>query len=187
MTETTENPPRRKSAQAGWPLLPLLIFVGLAAVFAVQLLSGKDNSIIPSVLIGKQAPLTNLPPVEGLMRDGAPVSGFNSEDLKTGPGASYTLVNVWGSWCALPSGAPAPDGNRQGDSASAWLASLVRPTGCCASFSGRSRQSVCRRWRRPRRTLRHRMGRLWRTGNLHSSIRLARSSASMSAHLRRNR
>ncbi|EXU83869.1 thiol:disulfide interchange protein [Brucella melitensis 548] len=33
------------------------------------------------------------------MRDGAPVSGFNSEDLKTGPGGKLTLVNVWGSWC----------------------------------------------------------------------------------------
>ncbi|AHB00201.1 MULTISPECIES: DsbE family thiol:disulfide interchange protein [Brucella] len=99
MTETTEKPAAQKKRASWVALLPLLIFVGLAAVFAVQLLSGKDNSIIPSVLIGKQAPLTNLLPVEGLMRDGAPVSGFNSEDLKTGPGGKLTLVNVWGSWC----------------------------------------------------------------------------------------
>ncbi|WP_284443542.1 DsbE family thiol:disulfide interchange protein [Brucella suis] len=99
MTETTEKPAAQKKRASWVALLPLLIFVGLAAVFAVQLLLGKDNSIIPSVLIGKQAPLTNLPPVEGLMRDGAPVSGFNSEDLKTGPGGKLTLVNVWGSWC----------------------------------------------------------------------------------------
>ncbi|CUW43285.1 thiol:disulfide interchange protein, thioredoxin family [Brucella vulpis] len=99
MTETTEKSAAQKKRASWVALLPLLIFVGLAAVFAVQLLSGKDNSIIPSVLIGKQAPLTNLPPVEGLMRDGAPVPGFNSEDLKTGPGGKLTLVNVWGSWC----------------------------------------------------------------------------------------
>ncbi|MEN5275534.1 DsbE family thiol:disulfide interchange protein [Brucella sp. TWI432] len=76
-------------------LLPLLIFVGLAAIFAVQLLSGKDNTTIPSALIGRQAPPTNLPPVEGLLRDGAPVPGLNSEDFK----GKLTLVNVWGSWC----------------------------------------------------------------------------------------
>lgn len=99
MTETTEKPAAPKKRASWVALLPLLIFVGLAAVFAVQLLSGKDNSIIPSVLIGKQAPSTNLPPVEGLMRDSAPVPGFNSEDLKTGPGGKLTLVNVWSSWC----------------------------------------------------------------------------------------
>ncbi|OYR27363.1 disulfide interchange protein CycY [Brucella pseudogrignonensis] len=76
-------------------LLPLLIFVALAAVFAVQLLSGKDSSTIPSALIGKDAPQTSLPAVEGLTRDGAPVPGLNSEDFK----GKLTLVNVWGSWC----------------------------------------------------------------------------------------
>ncbi len=65
-------------------------------MFAVQLLSGKDNTTIPSALIGKQAPQTNLPPVEGLVRDGAPVPGLDSEDFKTGPGGKLTLVNVWG-------------------------------------------------------------------------------------------
>ncbi|SUW23507.1 periplasmic protein thiol:disulfide oxidoreductase, DsbE subfamily protein [Brucella abortus] len=105
MTETTEKPAAQKKRASWVALLPLLIFVGLAAVFAVQLLSGKDNSIIPSVLIGKQAPLTNLPPVEGLMRDGAPVSGFNSEDLKTGPGASlpWSMSGVRGACPAVRS------------------------------------------------------------------------------------
>ncbi len=70
-------------------------FVALAAVFAVQLLSGRDVSTIPSALIGKQAPETVLPPVEGLVRDGAPVPGLNSADFK----GKLTLVNVWGSWC----------------------------------------------------------------------------------------
>ncbi len=86
----------RAEKRSTWvALLPLAIFVGLAAVFAVQLLSGKDNTTIPSALIGKQAPQTNLPPVEGLVRDGVPVPGLNSEEFK----GKLTLVNVWGSWC----------------------------------------------------------------------------------------
>ena len=98
MTETTEKPTPKK--RPTWvALLPLAIFVGLAAVFAVQLLSGRDVSAIPSALIGKPAPATNLPVVEGLLRDGVPVPGLNSDDFKTGPGGKLTLVNVWGSWC----------------------------------------------------------------------------------------
>ena len=98
MTETTEKPtPKKRSTWVA--LLPLAIFVGLAAVFAVQLLSGRDVSAIPSALIGKPAPATDLPAVEGLLRDGVPVPGLNSDDFKTGPGGKLTLVNVWGSWC----------------------------------------------------------------------------------------
>jgi cytochrome c biogenesis protein CcmG, thiol:disulfide interchange protein DsbE len=86
MSEATQKPAAPKK-RATW--------VALAAVFAVQLLSGKDSSAIPSALIGKQAPQTNLPAVEGLMRDGVPVPGLNSEDFI----GKLTLVNVWGSWC----------------------------------------------------------------------------------------
>jgi len=95
MTETTQKQPTPKKRSTWVALLPLLIFVALAAVFAVQLLSGKDSSTIPSALIGKDAPQTSLPAVEGLARDGAPVPGLNSEDFK----GKLTLVNVWGSWC----------------------------------------------------------------------------------------
>lgn len=95
MSEATQKPAAPKKRATWVALLPLLVFVGLAAVFAVQLLSGKDSSAIPSALIGKQAPQTNLPAVEGLMRDGVPVPGLNSEDFK----GKLTLVNVWGSWC----------------------------------------------------------------------------------------
>jgi cytochrome c biogenesis protein CcmG/thiol:disulfide interchange protein DsbE len=95
MSEATQKPAAPKKRATWVALLPLLVFVGLAAVFAVQLLSGKDSSAIPSALIGKQAPQTNLPAVEGLMRDGVPVPGLNSDDFK----GKLTLVNVWGSWC----------------------------------------------------------------------------------------
>ncbi|ASV85448.1 disulfide interchange protein CycY [Ochrobactrum quorumnocens] len=95
MTETVQKTDAAKKSRTWVALLPLLIFVGLAAIFAVQLLSGKDNTTIPSALIGKPAPQTSLPPVEGLVRDGAPVPGLNSEDFI----GKLTLVNVWGSWC----------------------------------------------------------------------------------------
>lgn len=80
-------------------LLPLIIFASLAGVFAFQLLSGKDASTIPSALIGKPAPATNLPPLEGLTRNGQPVPGLNSDDFKADPQGRLTLVNVWASWC----------------------------------------------------------------------------------------
>ncbi|MBJ6132485.1 DsbE family thiol:disulfide interchange protein [Ochrobactrum sp. Q0168] len=99
MSETTQKPVAPKKRATWVALLPLLVFVGLAAVFTVQLLSGKDSSTIPSALIGRQAPQTNLPAVDGLMRNGVSVPGLNSEDFKTGPGGKLTLVNVWGSWC----------------------------------------------------------------------------------------
>ncbi|NKC50025.1 DsbE family thiol:disulfide interchange protein [Ochrobactrum cytisi] len=122
MTETTEKPAAPKKRSTWVALLPLAIFVGLAAVFAVQLLSGRDNTTIPSALIGKDAPPTNLPPVEGLVRDGVPVPGLNSEEFK----GKLTLVNVWGSWC-VPCRQEHPllmEIART--NVSAWLASITR-------------------------------------------------------------
>jgi len=75
-------------------LLPLGIFLALTALFLFRLGAG-DPSRIPSALIGHPVPPTNLPPVEGLTRDGKPVPGLSNA---TFPGA-VTLVNVWASWC----------------------------------------------------------------------------------------
>ncbi|MBB6465774.1 DsbE family thiol:disulfide interchange protein [Aminobacter carboxidus] len=72
-------------------LLPLLIFLALAGLFLVQLLSGRDLTAVPSALIGQTAPKTELPPLEGLS-----LPGLNSAEF-TG---KVTLVNVWASWCA---------------------------------------------------------------------------------------
>ena len=72
-------------------LLPLLLFLGLAAVFFAQLISGRDISAVPSALIGRPAPQTSLPPLEGT---GLP--GLESSDFA----GKVTLVNVWASWCA---------------------------------------------------------------------------------------
>ncbi|MCT8999350.1 DsbE family thiol:disulfide interchange protein [Chelativorans intermedius] len=71
-------------------LLPLAAFLALSAVFLAQLFSGRDNSVVPSALIGQPAPQTTLPPLEGM---GLP--GLSPEDFA----GNVTLVNVWGSWC----------------------------------------------------------------------------------------
>jgi cytochrome c biogenesis protein CcmG, thiol:disulfide interchange protein DsbE len=79
-----------------WAVLaPLALFAGLAFLFLTRL-DGSDTSRIPSALIGKPVPVFSLPPLEGLMRDGQPVPGLSTADLK---GGGVTLVNVWASWC----------------------------------------------------------------------------------------
>ena len=75
-------------------LLPLVAFLGLAALFFVRLGAG-DPSQLPSALIGRPAPKTDLPPLAGLTRDGKAVPGLSNETF-TG---AVTLVNVWASWC----------------------------------------------------------------------------------------
>jgi cytochrome c biogenesis protein CcmG, thiol:disulfide interchange protein DsbE len=75
-------------------LVPLLVFLSLAALFFFRLGSG-DPSRIPSALIGHPAPATELPGVAGLVRNGAPVPGLTSADFQ----GTVTLVNVWASWC----------------------------------------------------------------------------------------
>jgi cytochrome c biogenesis protein CcmG/thiol:disulfide interchange protein DsbE len=75
-------------------LIPLVVFLGLAALFFFRLGSG-DPSRIPSALIGHPAPATRLPPVAGLDRNGKPVPGIEPEEFI----GHVTLVNVWGSWC----------------------------------------------------------------------------------------
>jgi cytochrome c biogenesis protein CcmG/thiol:disulfide interchange protein DsbE len=75
--------------------LPLLIFGALTGIFLMQLTSGKDNSIIPSALIGKPAPTLALAPLEGAVRAGQPVPALDTSAIK----GKLTLVNVWASWC----------------------------------------------------------------------------------------
>jgi cytochrome c biogenesis protein CcmG/thiol:disulfide interchange protein DsbE len=84
--------PRRYLANP-WLLLPLAVFLSLAALFLARI--GRDPSLLPSALIGEAAPAFALPGLAGLARDGRPVEGFSDADLKGGP----TLVNVFASWC----------------------------------------------------------------------------------------
>ena len=75
-------------------LLPLALFLALAALFFVRLGAG-DSSRIPSALIGRDAPATDLPPVAGLERNGKPIPGITAADFKS----AVTVLNVWASWC----------------------------------------------------------------------------------------
>ena len=75
-------------------LLPLIVFLALAALFFYRLGAG-DPARIPSALIGRPAPVIDLPPLPGLQRDGKAVPGLSGTTFQ----GSVTLVNVWASWC----------------------------------------------------------------------------------------
>jgi cytochrome c biogenesis protein CcmG, thiol:disulfide interchange protein DsbE len=75
-------------------LLPLIVFLALAGLFLYRLGSG-DPSLLPSALIGRPMPQTELPPLEGVAHDGKPVPGLDSTTFK----GHVTLLNVWASWC----------------------------------------------------------------------------------------
>jgi len=87
-----QQPPRRRLVV----LVPLALFLGLTALFYFRLLGPSDHSVLPSVLIGRPAPPTSLPPVAGLLRaDGQPLPGLTTADFV----GSVTVLNVWASWC----------------------------------------------------------------------------------------
>src|SRR5215470_12804481 len=75
-------------------LLPLIVFIALAALFFYRLGSG-DPSRIPSALIGRPVPPTDLPPLPGLERNGKLIPGLTNATFQ----GAVTLVNVWASWC----------------------------------------------------------------------------------------
>jgi len=93
MTEqiTSDAGPQRRS----WLIvLPLIVFLALAALFWLRLGDG-DPSRIPSALIGHPAPQTSLPPLQGLLSNGAQVPGLDPANFK----GKISVVNVWASWC----------------------------------------------------------------------------------------
>ncbi len=77
-------------------ILPVIVFVAVAGLFAVALRSG-DPSKLPSALIGKPVPVSSFAGLSGLVADGKPVSGFSNSDLAKG---TTSIVNFWASWCA---------------------------------------------------------------------------------------
>lgn len=86
-TETSQP----KTGRRWLAVLPFAVFMALAGVFLFQLVSGREASVVPSALIGAQAPQTVLPPLEGTGLPGFDPSRFAGK---------VTLVNVWASWCA---------------------------------------------------------------------------------------
>jgi cytochrome c biogenesis protein CcmG/thiol:disulfide interchange protein DsbE len=75
-------------------LLPLIVFFGLTLIFFIQLRS-KDESILPSTLIGEVAPKLELPALSGLSASGKSIPGV----IKTMTKGHLTLVTFWASWC----------------------------------------------------------------------------------------
>ena len=68
-------------------LIPLLVFVAMAVLFAIGL--GLDPRLVPSPLVGKPVPEFDLPPVKGR------TLGLATGNLK----GEVSLVNVFASWC----------------------------------------------------------------------------------------
>lgn len=69
-------------------ILPLLVLVGLVAVFALNM--DRDPGLVRSVLIDKPAPAFALAAVPG-----TGVEGFDTAALR----GEVTVVNVFASWC----------------------------------------------------------------------------------------
>ena len=91
-TVSSEEPGKKR--RNVFILLPLLAFIALAALFLYRLGTG-DPSVLPSALIGHPAPVTDLPPLPGVERNGKPTPGVSNATFQ----GAVTLVNVWASWC----------------------------------------------------------------------------------------
>jgi cytochrome c biogenesis protein CcmG, thiol:disulfide interchange protein DsbE len=92
---TSPAPPRSRTSRRSWLMaLPLIGFIALAGLFLLRL-HGGDPSKIPSALIGRPAPQTALPALEGLVSNGAQVPGLDPAAFK----GKVSVVNVWASWC----------------------------------------------------------------------------------------
>src|SRR5262245_40843944 len=90
-TQTPHAAPARRRLLV---YLPLAIFLALAALVLIRLGAG-GISRVPSALIGRPAPVTVLPPIAGLTRDGKPVPGIDADTFK----GEVSVLNVWASWC----------------------------------------------------------------------------------------
>lgn len=82
-----DHSPRKRSKIV---FVPIILFLLLAGIFASQLLSGKNNTVLQSALLGRAAPKTNLPALKGFS-----ALGLNTADFL----GRVTVLNVFASWC----------------------------------------------------------------------------------------
>lgn len=71
------------------PLLVLLLVGGFSVAQLAKVSGGQSVDVLPSVLINREVPPFDLPPIKGRAR------GFSSEDLL----GQVSIVNLFGSWC----------------------------------------------------------------------------------------
>lgn len=71
-------------------ILPLVVFLGLAALLYVSMSPDRDPRDVPSPMIGKPAPTFTLPQLHD------PARQFSSADMR----GKVWLLNVWASWCS---------------------------------------------------------------------------------------
>jgi len=137
-SDTGERKPRLRRLMF---LIPFAAFAGIAVAFAIGLT--MDPRKLPSMLIGKEVPEFDLPPVKGR------TLGLSSKDLKD----EVSLVNVFASWCVecraehpllmkLGASGPVPihglNYKDKPDDAANWLDGLGDPyTRTGADISGR--------------------------------------------------
>lgn len=98
MSSKDQLPKYHKRGRA-FMLLPLIMFAALCGLFFLQLLSGKDNSTVPSALIGKPMPTFELAALEGSGLPGFSNESASQNTSQNGGAAKLTLINVWASWC----------------------------------------------------------------------------------------
>ena len=76
---------------------PAGVFTVVTLMFLFALMQPGDRSKLPSMLIGKPAPITPLPPLAGFSDNGAAVPGITAADFAQG---KPVIVNFWQSSCA---------------------------------------------------------------------------------------
>jgi cytochrome c biogenesis protein CcmG, thiol:disulfide interchange protein DsbE len=89
--ERPEPQPKRTRVM----LVPIALFAAVALLFGYALTS-SDPTKLPSALLGKPAPASELAALPGLVVNGQPVTGMKAGDLAKG---EVTVVNFWASWC----------------------------------------------------------------------------------------
>ena len=138
-------------------LLPLVLFAGLAALFLARLELQTGPDVVPSVLIGKPAPDFALPALAG-----AGVPGLARADLD----GHLTLVNIFASWC-VPCRQEHPVLERIATDSRIRLVGIDykdKPENALALLSDQGNPYAAIGV--DERAHLHRLGRLWRAGDL---------------------